>query len=113
MGHGHLELSGSAGGPIGALAAAAVTATIAIQADGVVMTAQGTVIPPGSSVATATLLTYADRLLTMPIGDLLALAFEVQQFLVAMLTAWREEFLTAGALVVPLLLILVARRMRP
>jgi hypothetical protein len=112
MGQGHLELSAHAGGPIGVLAAAAVTATLAVEADGVGMTAQGTVIQTGSSVATTTLLTYSDRLLTMPTSDLLALAFEVQQFMVAMITAWREEFLTAGALVLPLLLILVARRMR-
>jgi len=102
-----------AAGRARALAGAALTATISVHAEGVVMTAGGAVIPPGTSPSTATLLTYLDRLLTMPAESLAALAFAVQQFLTGVISDWRAEFESAGVLVLPLLLILVVRRMKP
>jgi hypothetical protein len=115
---GHLELSG--GSAQGRVMSALSTAALAAAGVEIVQVTalDGAAISVSESVAVATpseadLLLHLDRLLTMPNADLANLAYGVWQFLVAVLTAWQGELLIAGVLLLPLLLILVARRMRP
>jgi hypothetical protein len=48
----------------------------------------------------------------MPNDELSKFALTCHQFLAGLISAWFEEFLAAGILVIPMILVIVARRMK-